>query len=78
VDQVDAVKHLGAAGAREGLADAEELLVLSDTVSSSAIFPHSWDSTYHLLVDPLQLGNKLVMELATKPSVMLSQRAQNI
>jgi len=41
VDQVDAVKHLGAAGAREGLADAEELLVLSCTVSSLASFPHS-------------------------------------
>ncbi len=35
MDQVDAVKHLSAAGAREGLADAEELLVLLYTAVSS-------------------------------------------
>jgi hypothetical protein len=65
VHQVDAIQHLGAARPGKGLAHAEQLLVLSHLDSATA-FHRVTDHhcfTHHLLIDPFQFRNKLVVEL---------------
>jgi hypothetical protein len=53
VDQVDTVVHLGAARPGEGLADAEELLVLEVDAHQYSDLPGCIAvRAYHLLLDP--------------------------
>jgi hypothetical protein len=68
MNQADAVQHFGAARAGEGLAHAEELLVLLYAWECQPApcwqgALRSWGETHHLLVDPLQLRDELVAEL---------------
>jgi hypothetical protein len=64
VDQIDTVQHLCAAGSGEGLTDTEELLVLSRRDSACCpFFLSKGCQTHHLLVDPLEFLDKLVVKL---------------
>jgi hypothetical protein len=65
MDQIDAIEHLCAGRAGDGLTNAEELLVLPAYIALSQLLPLCRVSvkTHHLLVNPLRFVDKFVAEL---------------
>lgn len=69
MNQIDTVMHLCARRPGEGLAHAEKLLILLNSVNIHDVFDtrHS-KSTHHLLIQPLQLHRELVIKLLNQVS----------